>query len=118
MTAALMTADDLQTLPRDHQRHELVKGELTTSSPTGDLHGARTFQLTVIIGTYIRAHDLGMGFGAKTGFLLERAPDFALISKARIARQGLTGKFYPAAPDLAIEVLSPSEQRLRHARKD
>jgi Uma2 family endonuclease len=38
-----------------------------------------------------------------------RAPDFAFVSKARILPGGLPKKFFPGAPDLAVEVLSPSD---------
>jgi Uma2 family endonuclease len=114
-SASLMTAEDLMNMPNDHQRHELVKGELTTMPPTGDLHGVRTGKVTLRLGNFIEKHDLGTFFGAEAGFIVARdpdtvrAPDFAFVSKARMAKQGLTGKFYPAAPDLAVEVLSPND---------
>jgi Uma2 family endonuclease len=113
--AALMTAEDLLKLPPDNMRHELVQGELTTMAPTSDEHGARTGRITLRIGDYVERNDLGVFFGAETGFVIRRnpdtvrAPDFAFVSKARMATQGLTRKFFPGAPDLAVEVLSPSD---------
>ena len=113
--ASFMTAEDLLKLPPDHMRHELVRGELTTMPPTSDEHGVRTLRLSIRIGVYVENHDLGVAFGAETGFLIARNPDTvraldcAFVSKERMAKQGLTGKFYPAAPDLAVEVLSPSD---------
>jgi Uma2 family endonuclease len=117
MTTAVssMTAQELFELPPDHLRHELVRGELVTMPPTGDIHGARTGRITLRLGEFIDKHNLGLFFGAETGFLLARnpdtvrAPDFAFLSQARLAQQNLTGKFYPGAPDLAVEVLSPSD---------
>ena len=113
--AAIMSAEELFELPPDNLRHELVRGEHITMPPTGDLHGARTGRITLRVGDFVDKNDLGMFFGAETGFILARrpdtvrAPDFAYLSKARLAKQGLTGKFYPGAPDLAVEVLSPSD---------
>ena len=113
--AALLTAEDLLNFPPDNLRHELVRGELTTMPPTNDEHGARTGRITLRIGDFVDRNDLGVFFGAETGFVIDRqpdtvrAPDFAFVCKERMAKQGLTGKFYPAAPDLAVEVLSPSD---------
>lgn len=39
-----------------------------------------------------------------------RAPDFAFIKSARIPRGGLPKGFFPGAPDLAIEILSPNDR--------
>jgi Uma2 family endonuclease len=111
----LMTVDDLLHLPPDHLRHELVRGELTTMPPTSDEHGVRTVRVTIRLGVFIEKHNLGEAFGAETGFIISRnpdtvrAPDFAFVTKDRMTKQGLTGRFYPAAPDLAVEVLSPSD---------
>src|SRR4051812_48739578 len=102
----LMTIDDLLHLPADHLRHELVRGELTTMPPTSDEHGVRTVRVTIRLGVFIEKHHLGEAFGAETGFIISRspdtvrAPDFAFVTKERMAKQGLTGRFYPAAPDL------------------
>ncbi len=115
IAAALMTAEDLLELPADNMRHELVNGELTTMPPTGSEHGICTGRVTLRLGEFVDKHDLGVFFGAETGFIIARqpdtvrAPDFAFIAKNRIPPQGLTAKFFPGAPDLAVEVLSPSD---------
>ena len=114
-STAIMTADDLFNLPHDNQRHELVRGELITMPLTSDEHGVRTFRMTMRLGEFIEKRELGACFGAESGFLIARkpdtvrAPDFAFVTRERMAKQGLTGKFYPAAPDLAVEILSPSD---------
>src|SRR5437764_14513452 len=110
-----MTAEELYDLPTDHLRHELVRGELTTMPPTSGEHGASTFNIALLLGAFIKAHDLGVGAGAETGFLIGRnpdtvrAPDCAFVSKARIPSGGVPKKYWPMAPDLAVEVLSPSD---------
>jgi Uma2 family endonuclease len=111
----LMTADDLWNLPSDGQRHELVKGELRTMPPSGGEHGARTNYVNVPLGAYVDDQDLGIVVAAETGFLLHRdpdtvrAPDVAFIRKDRIPPGSLPKKYIPFPPDLAVEVVSPSD---------
>jgi Uma2 family endonuclease len=62
---------------------------------------------------FVEEHDLGEVFGAETGFLVETDPDTvvgadaAFVSRERLASVETFEKFFPFAPDLAIEVLSP-----------
>ena len=64
---------------------------------------------------FVRTHRLGRCFGAETGFLLSsdpdtvRAPDFAFVSTARLPGGHVPPGYFPGAPELAVEVLSPSE---------
>lgn len=110
-----MTAEQLLKLPRGEFRYELVKGELRTMSPTGGEHGRVTGRITVRLGSYIENNDLGVYFGAETGFKIAsdpdtvRAPGFSFISHGRIPEGGITKKFISGAPDLAVEVLSPGD---------
>jgi Uma2 family endonuclease len=39
-----------------------------------------------------------------------RAPDVAFVSNERLAKVGMTKKFFPGAPDLAVEVVSPDDR--------
>ncbi len=114
-TTQLMTADELLKLPQGEARYELVKGELIIMSPAGSEHGAIIFNLSAIIGQFIRANNLGQGFGAETGFKLTtnpdtvRAADIAFVSRDRIPQTGLPKNFWEIAPDLTVEVLSPGD---------
>lgn len=114
-TTQTMTADELLKLPRGKARYELVKGELITMSPSGGEHGAIIGKITVRLGYHIEANNLGVYFGAETGFKIAsepdtvRAPDFAFISRGRVPEGGITKKFMPGAPNLAVEVLSPGD---------
>jgi Uma2 family endonuclease len=92
-----------------------VRGELTTTAPTSGEHGVAAFNIAGELRAFIKARDLGVGVGAETGFILSRnpdtvrAPDCAFIRKDRIPKEGPPKKFWPGAPDLAVEVLSPSD---------
>ena len=85
-------------------------------SPGGWRHGNVVGNLQTILGSFIRQHDLGLVFGAETGFRLSRdpdtvrAPDFAFILKQNIPPEEPQEAFWPGAPDLAVEVLSPSDR--------
>src|SRR4051812_6832660 len=115
-TATHMTADDLLALPMGMgKRYELVAGELRVMSPAGWRHGMVVDNLEFLLGAYIRQHKMGRGFGAETGFLLKRnpdtvrAPDYAYISKEHLPTTEPEEAFWPGAPDLAVEVLSPGD---------
>jgi Uma2 family endonuclease len=114
-TAYRMTADELMNLEDDSRRHELIKGELLTMSPTGEKHGAVTMNLALLLSVYVKANNLGVVYAAETGFKLESdpdtvlAPDISFIARERV---GVLSEGYRAgAPDLVVEVLSPGDRR-------
>lgn len=114
-TTSLMTADELFALPDDGFRYDLVKGELHRMSPAGSRHGAIIARLTGAIVPHVEAKGLGEVFGAETGFKLAsdpdtvRAPDIAFVRAERIPAGDIPEAFWPGAPDLAVEVVSPSD---------
>lgn len=118
----LMTADEFFCLPDDGMRHELVRGEVTTSPPAGPSHGDTAIEITFVFGDFIRFHRLGHMYAAETGFWIEsdpdtvRAPDFAFVSFERLP--GRSPERWPEGlvPDLVVEVVSPS-QSAREARE-
>jgi len=55
-----MTADELLAMPGDGYRYELVKGELIKMAPTGYEHGVRTVELTTLLHSFIKSHNLGV----------------------------------------------------------
>lgn len=114
-TLQRVTADELFTMPKDGFRYELVKGELRKMSPAGSEHGAIIVNITVLLGQHVKSKKLGVCFGAETGFKIAsnpdtvRAPDVAFVSRERVPESGIPKKFWPGAPDLAVEVLSPGD---------
>jgi Uma2 family endonuclease len=111
-----ITADTLFAMPDDGLRHELVRGAIRTMTPTGGLHGIIVVRITAALYEHVEAQQLGYVFGAETGFRLAtapdtvRAPDIAFVRRERIPATGLPEKFWPGAPDLAVEVLSPDDR--------
>ena len=116
-TTSLVTADELLQLPTGMgKRYELVLGELRVMSPSSWQHGKVTGRLHGLIWRHVEENDLGVVFGAETGFRLSsdpdtvRAPDIAFIASSRILEQLPASGFWPGAPDLAVEVLSPGDR--------
>lgn len=111
----LMTADDLMRLPDDGQRHELVRGELRTMPPGGWGHGRRSLRIAASLDRFVEAHGLGGVVAGETGFRLTtnpdtvRSPDAAFLRHDRLEGVDLERGFYPGAPNLAVEVISPND---------
>ena len=114
VTEKRMTADDLLKMPRDGFRYELVRGELRQMAPAGQGHGGITINITVPLGAYVKQQDLGRVYAAETGFVIAnepdtvRAPDTAFVRKERVVDLSLKG-YFPGAPDLVVEVISPND---------
>ncbi|MCI0845699.1 MAG: Uma2 family endonuclease [Chloroflexi bacterium] len=114
-TAQKVTAEELLQMPDDGLRYELVKGELVKMAPAGSEHGDLAMRVGWRLGQYVENHNLGKVFAAETGFRIAsnpdtvRAPDVAFISKGRVEEAGLVEGYWPGAPDLAVEVISPTD---------
>ena len=84
-------------------------------SPAGWKHGWIAGRLHIWMGRHIEEHNLGVVFEGETGFLLAsdpdtvRAPDIAFIRRERFPAQPPAEAFWPGAPDLAVEVVSPGD---------
>ena len=110
-----LTADDFFSLDLHDVKSELVQGEVVRMSPAGGEHGVVAMRIGSRLLAFVEAHDLGVVCAAETGFLVERnpdtvrAPDAAFVSKERMGSEPLPKKFWLFPPDLAVEVVSPSE---------
>jgi len=112
---AARTAEELWSLPDDGMRRELVRGELRVMTSAGAEHGRVTATVGMLLGAQVRQTGSGVTFGAETGFVLARepdtvrAPDGAFVSSERAEAVGRTVKYWPEAPDFAVEVVSPDD---------
>jgi Uma2 family endonuclease len=111
----LVTADELLRMPDRGVRRELVRGEVREMSPGGSRHGRIGAKILSRLVAYVEASGLGEVYNADTGFRLSsdpdtvRAPDVSFVTRERAEAIGDIEAFVPGAPDLAIEVISPTD---------
>jgi Uma2 family endonuclease len=122
--AQLMTADELLLLPSGRWRYEIVRGELRRMSPSGHTHGKVAMRVGARLAAFVEAQGLGEAYAAETGFILQRspdtvlAPDAAFVTTETLRATSLTDRgYFPGAPTLAVEVISPDENRREVAAK-
>lgn len=111
-----MTLDEF--LESDLEGYEYVKGELVPMPPTSMEHGRISTNLFLPLGLYVRENQLGDVYMPDTGFRVgERVliPDIAFVSDARMPDD--LSKASPVPPDLAIEVVSPTDALHRVVEK-
>lgn len=91
---------------------ELIDGEIIEKMASNPYSSAVSSQIIILLGSFVKQHDLGHVTGEAGGYRISEhndfAPDVAFISKARqpsLPRRG----FNPIPPDLAVEVISPSD---------
>lgn len=108
----LMTVDEFW---REYagKPYELVRGEVVQVTPTGLSHGAVTSRIAALLLSHVIPQGLGEVVGAETGFWLGehtlRGADCAYISAEKMQSVQEPDKFAPFAPDLAVEVVSPTD---------
>ncbi|MCY4662234.1 MAG: Uma2 family endonuclease [Acidobacteria bacterium] len=113
---ALVTAEELFERPDDGQRYELVAGGLVRMTPSGARHSAVAARIARLLDEHADAHDLGVCGAADPGFVLRRnpdsvrAPDVGFVARHRIPDTGVPTTYWPLAPDLAVEVISPTDR--------
>ena len=111
-----ITADDLLRMPDDGFRYELVEGNLRERAPAGHQHGRVAINVSTPLAQHVKANNLGVVYAAETGFKLAsnpdtvRAPDVAFVRRERVESVGDSEGFWPGAPDLAVEVVSPGDR--------
>lgn len=108
----LWTDDDFLALPRDGHRYEIVDRKLVDMGNSGAKHGYFCSDLMIVLGGYVRSHNLGIMFDSSTAFKLrdgnKRSPDISFVAKEHlVGLQELPDGFLSLSPDLVVEVLSP-----------
>lgn len=110
----LLTAEELWRLPDSGKRWTLVRGEVIETMPPGGRHGMIALALGARLEQWAR-NGPGGCVGVESGFILERDPDTVrgpevfYIRPERIPASGIPESYWEIAPDLAVEIVSPSE---------
>ena len=110
-----ITAEQLHSLPDDGKRRELARGVVRVVSPSGWEHSAIGLRLARLLAAWTDARGLGIVTGADGGYVLRRnpdtlyAPDVGFVRAARVPQGAARKVFFDGAPDLAAEILSPTD---------
>jgi len=109
-----LTVEDLPWLAPEEGRCELVAGTLVREPPPGGTHGGIAVDVAALLHPFVRERRLGRVF-VETGYVLAhdpdtvRGPDVSFVSADRLATGDLRGPYLVGAPDLAVEIVSPSD---------
>ena len=118
----LLTADQFyEFCCRNDGRYELVDGEVVELSPVNDAHSG----ISINVGTAFNNYSRQLGFGqagVEAGYIVLSGPDtvrgpdvsFRLVPRETIRQ---SAGFLAGAPDIAVEVVSPSNSAAEIERK-
>ncbi len=116
-----ITIQDIKAMEAGGVVREIVYGQWVKGEEekmAGELHGVIATNLILALGAYAKAHKLGRVYPADTTYTLEvdqhgvqlmRLPDVSFVAAPRVKTQE-RATYYQLAPDLAIEIISPSER--------
>lgn len=115
-----ITLKDIQEAEAHGIIREIVNGQRvnTEERMAGELHGAIAANLLICLGTFVTDRKLGRVYPADTTYILEeddqgvqllRLPDVSFVAAHWVETEDRES-FYRIAPDLAIEIISPSER--------
>ena len=110
-----VTAEEMLLMPDDGVRRELVLGEVREMAPAGNVHARLAARFSARLFQYVEDHKLGTVYAAETGFKIAsdpdtvRAPDVSFVRRERVEEVGEMEGYWPGAPDLAVEVVSPND---------
>jgi Uma2 family endonuclease len=108
-----LTYDDYLLFPEDGLRHEILDGEHYVAASPFVRHQRISGRIYRPLGSWVEEHGLGEVFYASVDVVLSphdvAVPDLFYIAKARAGI--ITDKNIQGAPDLVVEIISPSTRR-------
>jgi Uma2 family endonuclease len=114
-----ITAEDLPDLDLGDAPFDLVRGNVVREPMSGVRHGVIVARLTARLDACLHLSGGGHLLAGDAGFILSRnpdtvrGPDIAFIRHDRLTHAMSETGLFEGAPDLAIEVLSPSDRPSR-----
>lgn len=116
----ILTYDDLQTMPEDGNRYELLEGDIEVTPSPSSLHQRLLTRLAIHLGHYVETNHLGTLIAAPMDVVLAPItvvqPDLLFVARER--EEIIRPNFVAGPPDLVVEVLSPTTaERDRRAKR-
>jgi Uma2 family endonuclease len=115
-SAVLLTAEEFAERPDPGYPEELVRGRIVSMPAPKPRHGEICNRTGRILGDCAEGRNLGRVLSNDTGVITERGPDtvrgadVSYYSFARVPKAPLPDRYLDVAPDLVVEVLSPSDR--------
>ncbi|GAB4582060.1 MAG: hypothetical protein Fur0022_48130 [Anaerolineales bacterium] len=110
----LITAEEFAEMD-ELGRAELINGRIIEMPPPQNRHGRCESKFTIRIGNFVEANKLGIVMSGENGIYIQRNPDtvraadVTFISYAQWAKQVDKDGYLEIAPELIVEILSPSD---------
>ncbi|TAK24191.1 MAG: Uma2 family endonuclease [Chloroflexota bacterium] len=118
--AMRFTSADLELMPDDGKRREIIDGQLYASKQPGAEHQLVCGRATGALDRWSLQTGAGEAYGAPGVIFApddDVAPDVAWYSRERLASALDQAGHFHAAPDLVVEVLSPGAHNERRDRE-
>ena len=117
----IWTDEELEALPKDGHKYELLEGNLIMS-PVHENHSMVCMLISSALFGFVEARGLGNVYDSSLGCRLAAdlllSPDVSFVSKERLKKIRVApDKFLAGAPDLVVEVFSPSDRVRQVNRK-
>jgi Uma2 family endonuclease len=116
---ARLSAEDYIASPQSEHKSDLIEGVFVMASPATFEHaGIQSFLLTTI-SNFVGADERGIVLGENAAYRLNTdnvyQPDISFLSRDRMHLAGEV--FVNGAPDLAVEIISPSSRQYDSVEK-
>ena len=111
----LMTVMDLEAMPEDGNRYEVIEGELFVSCAPGLTHQQISGNIHYLIRNYLEKNPIGVVIATPGLILTELSgviPDIVFFRHER-SKEIVSGERLTSAPDLVVEILSPGPENIR-----
>jgi len=116
MAATLEASVEADVMPVEivldpERSYEIVNGQPEEKEMPGATHGVIGANLIIKLGVHVESKKLGV-ICAEASFKIgtnERIPDVSFVATDRIPEEGVPETIWPISPDIAIEIISPSD---------
>jgi Uma2 family endonuclease len=122
ISSEVVTPEQLAIMSNGEE-FELVQGQLVRRN-MGNRAASVAAELLILLGAFVRANKLGMLFSSDAGYRLDpkrpdnlRRPDVSFIRSGRLPNDIPSETYDGLAPDLAVEVVSPTDTSYELDRK-
>lgn len=110
------TVEEYGSLPNDGRLTELVRGKVVEIKRPFTSHGYFTNRIATLLGQFVDEHEFGRVVCGGAGTVTQRKPDtvrgldVAYYSFERIPRGPLPKGYWPAGPELVVEIRSEDDR--------